>query len=532
MDNTRISQNRKYRVALAIILVLQVIAALYFCCCKQGFHYDENYSYYSSNVTYGLSPSDGEWMSGKSISDEFEVTKGFAFEYGMVKLMQTYDVHPPLYYFLLHTVCSLSQGMFSKWQGLGINLIFFICCEILLVLIANKISNINKIVSICSMLLFGFSPAIISGVTFIRMYMLLTFFCFTLLYICVNGLKETNRTVVKFYFPILLVTYLGFLTHYYFIVFLFFVAAYITIFLFYNKTTRKQAFYFAVTVIAGLLLGVVTYPACLSHIFRGYRGTEAIGAFKDVSNLSDRIGLFVGLLEEYLLCNSFYIVLLLILVLYISYGFIKRKQVNNSNTALINHELGLILFTVFGYFLVVMKTALMNYEEAVRYEMPVYGLIILLLCYYLVYFVNELIVNESASRRILIALFSVMLIMQVVGLFSDKVLFLYPEEKAEREFAIKNKQENIVYIYNYVNQWMIWDNAHELEQYDRIFFIEMNNEDEISDRDILDSKHLFAYVMRYEDANDKLEELIDVIPGINKAEFVEERAYADIYELK
>ena len=85
-----------YKTIVLIVIVLQVLAALYFCTQKQGYHYDEYYSYYSSNVTYGLVPTDNEWMDTQTIADEFMVTDGKAFEYGMVRLMQTYDVHPPI----------------------------------------------------------------------------------------------------------------------------------------------------------------------------------------------------------------------------------------------------------------------------------------------------------------------------------------------------------------------------------------------------------------------------------------------------
>ena len=40
-----------FRIMLIITIVLQLAVALCFCVQKQGFHYDENYSYYSSNVT-------------------------------------------------------------------------------------------------------------------------------------------------------------------------------------------------------------------------------------------------------------------------------------------------------------------------------------------------------------------------------------------------------------------------------------------------------------------------------------------------
>ena len=45
------------------------------------------------------------------------------FNYASVYYNQTQDVHPPLFYFLLHTVCSLFPGSFTKWTGLGMNLV-------------------------------------------------------------------------------------------------------------------------------------------------------------------------------------------------------------------------------------------------------------------------------------------------------------------------------------------------------------------------------------------------------------------------
>ena len=67
MKNNLFFSKYKFIGIMAIILLLQVITAFYFCTQKQGFHYDEYYSYYSSNVTYGLVPSDGEWKSTDEI---------------------------------------------------------------------------------------------------------------------------------------------------------------------------------------------------------------------------------------------------------------------------------------------------------------------------------------------------------------------------------------------------------------------------------------------------------------------------------
>jgi len=529
----------KTNIILIVLIMLQLIAALCFCARKQGFHYDENYSYYSSNVTYGLSPGSGEWLDSRAISDEFMVTEGKGFEYGMVTLMQTYDVHPPMYYYVLHTVCSLTPGIFSKWQGLVVNITFFVLGLICLTAICRKVTD-NSLITIFTVALYGFSPAIISGITFIRMYVMLTFLCFLSLLIHLRGLDRANRGIRGFIVPVFVTTYIGFMTHYYFIVFLFFEAAFMTLFLFFKEETRKESYIYAGTVIGAMLLEVLTYPACLKHIFRGYRGTEAIGSFFDIYNLKERAGLFVGLLQEYLLCNTFYFLLLILLVGYVT---VRGMRSGNSKTAVstgdsaadntsaenmdrsVTLRIAFVGIVVAGYFSVVLKTALQNAEEAVRYEMPVYGLIILLIV---------LGIFTLFKGKMLAAVIIMMLTLacQFVGLKNDKVLFLYPEEKEEVEFASGHRDDDIVYIYNPVTQWMIWDNAHELEKYRDIFFIDMGNTDAIVDNRVCGSGGIIAYVMRYEDADRKLDEIIAANTNITNKKLLEERMFVDIYELR
>ena len=235
-----------FKIMLIITIVLQLAVALCFCMQKQGFHYDENYSYYSSNVTYGLNPPDGDWLSGSTITEEFCITPGMGFNFPLVAQMQSFDVHPPVYYFLLNIICSLSSGIFSKWQGLILNLIFFVISELLIIAIANKVGNKNKAITWFSLALFGFSPAIISGITFIRMYMLLTSECMALILLHMNMLTDIkNRSSLsrfaKYLIQIAVTVYIGFLTHYYFAVFAFFVAAFTTLYLFFSKSTRKTS---------------------------------------------------------------------------------------------------------------------------------------------------------------------------------------------------------------------------------------------------------------------------------------------------
>ena len=524
-------------IMLIITIVLQLAVALCFCMQKQGFHYDENYSYYSSNVTYGLNPPDGDWLSGSTIAEEFCITPGMGFNFPLVAQMQSFDVHPPVYYFLLNIICSLSSGIFSKWQGLILNLIFFVISELLIIAIANKVGNKNKAITWFSLALFGFSPAIISGITFIRMYMLLTSECMALILLHMNMLTDIKNNsslsrFVKYLIQIAVTVYIGFLTHYYFAVFAFFVAAFTTLYLFFSKNTRKTSYIYAITVIAGLLSAVLSYPASLRHIFRGYRGTEAMGAFFDMNNLSDRMGLFVGLIDDYVLNRTFYILLLIILLAYVQVRFMNKRVSPNLC-------FGLSFITAVGYFAIVMKTALMNYEEAVRYEMPIYGLLIILIVVSLYSLINNTSpVTEGDSRggqvqRLLVGvILAITLVMQFKGLYDGKVLFLYPEEKSEKEFATEHKDDVIIYVYDNDNKWKMWDNAHELEQYNRIYCIEMNHEGGIDNRELLEAKHAYAYVMRYDAGKQLIHRFITDNPNLHTAVLIEERGFADIYELR
>ena len=526
-----------FKIMLIITIVLQLAVALCFCMQKQGFHYDENYSYYSSNVTYGLNPPDGDWLSGSTITEEFCITPGMGFNFPLVAQMQSFDVHPPVYYFLLNIISSLSSGIFSKWQGLILNLIFFVISELLIIAIANKVGNKNKAITWFSLALFGFSPAIISGITFIRMYMLLTSECMALILLHMNMLTDIKNNsslsrFVKYLIQIAVTVYIGFLTHYYFAVFAFFVAAFTTLYLFFSKNTRKTSYIYAITVIAGLLSAVLSYPASLRHIFRGYRGTEAMGAFFDMNNLSDRMGLFVGLIDDFVLNRTFYILLLIILLAYVQVRFMNKRVSPNLC-------FGLSFITAVGYFAIVMKTALMNYEEAVRYEMPIYGLLIILIVVSLYSLItNTSPVTEGDSRggqvqRLLVGvILAITLVMQFKGLYDGKVLFLYPEEKNEKEFATEHKDDVIIYVYDNDNKWKMWDNAHELEQYNRIYCIEMNHEGGIDNRELLEAKHAYAYVMRYDAGKQLIHRFITDNPNLHTAVLIEERGFADIYELR
>ena len=531
-----------YTPCMLFLLIIQLCTAVWFCAQKQGYHYDEYYSYYSSNVTYALVPTDMEWKDTKEIQSEFMVLEDEGLDYGMVKLMQSLDVHPPLYYYLLHTVCGLTKGVFSKWQGLSVNLLFFVLSWLVLLQITKEITHNDKWKTMAVCALFGFSPAVFSGITFIRMYMLLTFECLLLLYVHVRAVIREKRTMAGFYLPVLLLSFIGFHTHYYFAVFLFFTAASTSLDLFFGKETRRAAFGYAASVLSGLILSVITYPACMRHIFRGYRGTEAQEAFFAVSNIWERLTFFFDLTNEYTFGSMLTIWLLVMIILGVTEKVIKNyrnlseKHTENAEKPVWQPDKKAVALTAvvtLGYFLVVAKTALLNAEEAIRYEMPVYGLLILLV---VLLTTRQLSFFETEKNRRWLAGFFIgvcilILFGEIYGLAKGKVCFLYPEDAENIAWAKEHEKEPVVYIYNTSNQWMIWDDSEELMQYESIYFVSSDHTDVKQDARLSDAEHVYVYKMRGDAADETYKELKKENGGFNNSKLIRELLYCDLYEI-
>ncbi len=97
---------------------------LYFGSLKKGMHFDECFSYFNTNNSVGRQAYDRDFVTREDILKDFYVKPGEEFNYSYVVKLQSYDVHPPVFYILLHTVCSFMPGIFSMWQGLGLNILY------------------------------------------------------------------------------------------------------------------------------------------------------------------------------------------------------------------------------------------------------------------------------------------------------------------------------------------------------------------------------------------------------------------------
>ncbi len=548
-------------IGMTLLLCLQIIVLFYYGSRKAGYHEDELYSYYSSNKTAGLFVNDREWTIGESFRNELVVLPGEQFRYGVVKQMQSWDVHPPFYYYLLHTVCSLTPGIFSKWQGISVNLLGFVLSFILLAYAAYltavypismqpELSDSEKqsyrkrgyvlAGTVCGM--WGFGAAVISGVMFIRMYQWLTVFVLLCLCLHLHALVRKKESW-SFYLLLAVTVFLGFLTQYYYIIFHFFLGAGFCLYLLKEKKWKSLMAYVG-TCAAAFGAALVYYPSALSHIFRGYRGTEAVGEFANASNTLERLQFFIGLFDKYMMGGGLALWLLLICLIAMTNRFLqkraKRSGREQKRERILTLPVGLLLFIAAGYFFTVAKTALLLGETSNRYELPIYGVLVLLLVYSL-YMVQKEIEQGNAETAERIAALTasgnlsqeeirkryvpdkkitgkvavlVVVLIAVLNLTGNKVFFLYPEEAKVQEFVHQNETTPVIVLYNEASETHIWWLLDELSEYENIYLASISGEGEILtsqnflNGDAAESKKYIVYMADCENQGEELQRLL------------------------
>ena len=233
-------------------------AVLYWGIQKEGYFIDEIYSFGIANsqngpfITNGFN-SNCYTLSHNNILDYLTVNSNEKFDFENVYLNTKIDNGAPLYYMMLHTICSLFPGKFHKWFGLSINLLFLFFSLILIRKISYCIYESKK-ASNASMFLFGTSTLIISLSLMIRFYMLLIFLSLLYIWSFTTFLKNTSerKKIVSLYTA----TILGLLTHYFF---LYLIA--ISVFVFFVNTffsNNKTNFLNTAIVISTLIIATLT----------------------------------------------------------------------------------------------------------------------------------------------------------------------------------------------------------------------------------------------------------------------------------
>lgn len=263
-------------IILALMIILQItIVSLIFLNEKENYHSDEPWSYGLANSLYkpflfgddhggNMYLNAKAWLTGEDLHNYLTVQPGECFRFDSVWYNQELDVHPPVYYCLLHFICSLFPDSFSNWYAFAINIIAMIVGQIFLFKAASKLCK-SDIIALLVCAVWGFSQGFVNLNVYLRMYSLLTMFAIIFLY-CHVKLYTNEGSFVKNMVLTAVVTFLGALTHHYFLAFAFIWAAcFCFYFLFSKKFT--ELFRYAYSMIISVMLSLAVFPSTVVHMF-------------------------------------------------------------------------------------------------------------------------------------------------------------------------------------------------------------------------------------------------------------------------
>ena len=465
-----------------IILTIIILCGLmfFFINQKQGFHEDEIFSYGSSNYKYdnvfrwfGYAEANQDILYNQVLQGNFikridnlvkfikdpnqfqkneilaqEIptfrTKDDAldylaiqqediFNYFSVYYNQSRDVHPPLFYFLVHFTSTLFYNQFSKYIIFALNLLFFIGTLITIKKIMDKLNH--KELTIPTMILYGASMGAISTVMFQRMYMMLTFFSLLYLYYIIKFIKDDFKIKDKFFFVLTIIC--GFLTQYYFCIYIVLIFLILAIYLLVNKQFKKCWNFFKPHILAAII-GILFYPFCIEDIFFSYRG---IGSTDNKTNtFLENLQYYGEQIINLFSLQNIFIILIAILIIVLIYKIIKKQLPKIQRQDKLN--LTVIILPIIIFIVIVSKIApFLGENYTSRYIMLLFPIIAIASFYIISFIFNN-------KKTLFIITLVVSLCLSINGLINSTPVYLYKDYDKVMELAQENADKYFVYVFD------------------------------------------------------------------------------------
>jgi hypothetical protein len=220
---------KKIMLIFILIVSLQIVNLVFWGWQKPNFFGDEIWSFNFANSSFFPLMNDAasyqnKWLDNNFWLQAFTVQDTERFNYSSVFYNMTFDNHPPVYFLILHTICSFFPNTLDKWFGIIPNIFFFVFTQIVLVLLSKELIRPFNYHVLMPALIYGFTWGLINDVILCRPYMLvilwalLAFYLHVLLYRHIEGNNE-NKERLGLWVGLSLTVILGILTHFYFLIY-------------------------------------------------------------------------------------------------------------------------------------------------------------------------------------------------------------------------------------------------------------------------------------------------------------------------
>ena len=535
-----------YNVLTILVLIIVTIFMFYWIGQKEGFHEDEIFSYGSSNykwdnVFQAAAKSDffnrtiekyiitddfgetlenikyyvfhqdefgelageiqrndkPEWKTPEMAKEYATIGEGDVFNYLSVYYNQVRDVHPPLFYMLVHLVSSIAYGVFSKYIIFAINLVFMLltCYTIRKIFILFD----KKYLGLIAILFYGLSMGAASTAVFLRMYAMLSFFCLMYLYLNLRILKNNLETTKKDKWKLCFTVLLGFLTQYYFCVFAILIFVLMCIRMIYKKEYKTLRRYIVIHVVTAIV-GLILFPAAIKHIFFSYRG---VGGDDNGISLMEGLRFYLKILGEGFSINN---ILMFVLVALGIIGIVTAIIIKKSKKQKIEKLYQYILLVVptIIYFIFIAKMApSVEAKYAIRYIMPILPEIAIIF----VLGIYRIFKNKKIAYTLTIC---ATLIITINGMFTNKPKYLYTGYNNYLKIAEEYKDLDFVYAVD--NAFTYLTSLPEFMIYNKSIIINMNFDklDFLTTDEELQSQDKFILtIKRWMNVDDTLNQILE-----------------------
>lgn len=429
---------QKASIIFVLVLTIQVIVLICYGNMKKGYFVDELWSYGLSNSYYHPHVySDGkldDWVEGNYFKDYLEVLEDQRFTYDSVIYNQENDYHPPLFYIVLHTVCSFFPNSFSKWYAIIPN-IFYFCISMILLYKLGKILFGDPFKALIPIVAYGLCPGSISNVVYIRMYELLTVWVVYTFYIHSKWIKSDCMSI-KSLVKLAIISYLGFMSHYYYFIFAFFISVFYVVFLLIRKRF-KETIQYSFSMGVSLIMVLVTYPTAYQKLFFDYRGNEAVGNLFKLDDCLQNLKGFYEIMSAGVLANYKSLLWVGIVgIILVWKNIILGRQSKSHQFYIVE----MAFVSIIMYMLIVAKIAPYQVD---RYIFCIYPLVSLVLSYALFSVFLKFEISPVWSQIIVMALF---LFIAMKGMHENIIQYIYPEMSSNIELAKEHAGDECIYI--------------------------------------------------------------------------------------
>lgn len=511
-------QTIKYYIVIAVIALISTIILIYLLYSKEAMNVDEyltyalaNYEGYMPVLDYGVKLPVAEFFDDYFYADGLNLKT--------VWVNQGNNVHPPLYYLFFHIFVLATHHFLALKTGALLNIIFHIINIYLIWRILREILH-KEYAALLGTILYAFMPIILESVLFTRMYVLLSTFILGLTLLFVKEWAGENKK--KFYIKLALISICGTLTHYYFLIYLFYCCLVWGIRLL-KKRNWKEILTFLITMAVSGVFCLIFFPYTLQQVFAGNGGKRTYTSLLSLSAFWENGKIFLAAINNVFggyLCVIVILVIVLFLFRYLFKENIKKEKNDIGSWAIIYVPCILYLITI-------TKIAIMS---GVRYISPLYGICIILLMG-----LFELLITYLTGREEIKCFVGILMIGIMINggwhLYDWPYLYLDAKEYIEEAEDYGMDNECICIVTSF---WRCLPSYHEFLKYQNITFVQSDHLEALYQEEYAGYDHVVVYMdkdLSQEESEEILQELINRNPGLDGYEELHRYSYNITYYL-